>query len=428
MVAFMSPKKSKVDIVQATGRAMRKDPRNPDKILGYILVPLYLEITTGEKIEEAVDKADFEVVWNVLQALQEQDEAMADIIRQMQEEKGRHRKHKGDDFGDKVETLGINISLKTLQESITAVCIDKLGFTWDLRYGELIKYNEKFGDCNVPGGWPENKQLANWVVNQRKNFRKGLIGKDHFKRLEDIDFKWVIDWKEANEKRWQEMFEALKEYKDKHGNLNVYSNWKEDCINLAPWLSTQRHKYQNNELSEGRIKRLEDLGFEWERGLPEGDWEEMFEALQEYRENHRYCNVPNNWEENKQLAKWVDKQRVNYKNKRLSNECVKRLESICFEWERGLPMEEDEWEQMFDSLKEYKKNYGDCNVSTRWKLGQWAMAQRTNYKNNNLSKARIKRLESIGFESDPSLWEQMFNVLKEYKKRHGDVMSLTFVY
>jgi len=81
MVAFMSPKKSKIDIIQATGRAMRKDPSNPAKVLGYILVPLYLELTTDESIEDAVEKADFGEVWNVLLALKEQDEVLADIIR-----------------------------------------------------------------------------------------------------------------------------------------------------------------------------------------------------------------------------------------------------------------------------------------------------------------------------------------------------------
>ena len=47
MVAFLTPKRSKVDIVQATGRAMRKDPNNRKKTTGYILVPLYIEIAKG---------------------------------------------------------------------------------------------------------------------------------------------------------------------------------------------------------------------------------------------------------------------------------------------------------------------------------------------------------------------------------------------
>jgi predicted helicase len=51
MVAFLSPRRSLVDIVQATGRAMR---RSPGKSTGFVLVPLYLELATGESIETAV--------------------------------------------------------------------------------------------------------------------------------------------------------------------------------------------------------------------------------------------------------------------------------------------------------------------------------------------------------------------------------------
>ena len=45
MVAFLSPRRSRVDIVQATGRAMR---RSLGKTTGYVLVPLYVELTAGE--------------------------------------------------------------------------------------------------------------------------------------------------------------------------------------------------------------------------------------------------------------------------------------------------------------------------------------------------------------------------------------------
>ena len=45
----------------------------------------------GETVERAVDRAEFEEVWNVLQALQEQDEVLADIIREMREAQGSDR-------------------------------------------------------------------------------------------------------------------------------------------------------------------------------------------------------------------------------------------------------------------------------------------------------------------------------------------------
>ncbi len=86
VVAFLSPRKSKVDIVQAAGRAMRTAH---GKETGYVLLPLFLETQENETIEEALERTDFEEAWDVLQAMQEQDAVLADIIREMREERGR---------------------------------------------------------------------------------------------------------------------------------------------------------------------------------------------------------------------------------------------------------------------------------------------------------------------------------------------------
>ena len=88
MVAFLSPKRSLVDIVQATGRAMRLSPET-GKEFGYVLVPLYVEKARGETIEQAVLRSNFDEVWKVLQGLKEQDDLLAQIIAAMRIERGR---------------------------------------------------------------------------------------------------------------------------------------------------------------------------------------------------------------------------------------------------------------------------------------------------------------------------------------------------
>jgi hypothetical protein len=50
---------------------------------------LFLETQGNETIEEALERTDFEEAWDVLQAMQEQDAVLADIIREMREERGR---------------------------------------------------------------------------------------------------------------------------------------------------------------------------------------------------------------------------------------------------------------------------------------------------------------------------------------------------
>jgi predicted helicase len=231
MVAFLSPKRSTVDIVQATGRAMRKAP---GKEVGYILVPLYLETKKGETIEDAVQRGKFEEVWDVLAALQEQDEVLADIIRQMREERGRTKGFNDTRFRDLVEIVGQSISLDSLRSSITTACIENLGAFWDERFGELVAYKAKYGNCNVPHIWPKSPSLGLWVAAQRRN--KDRLDLKDVQRLNGLGFEW-----DPRAALWEENIEALKAYRSKNGNCNVPSVWAEKP-ELGIWVANQRHR------------------------------------------------------------------------------------------------------------------------------------------------------------------------------------------
>ena len=54
MVAFMDPRESTVDIVQAIGRAMRKPRGQTTKERGYVLVPLFAGLD-GSSLEETIE-------------------------------------------------------------------------------------------------------------------------------------------------------------------------------------------------------------------------------------------------------------------------------------------------------------------------------------------------------------------------------------
>jgi predicted helicase len=85
MVAFIDPRHSSIDIAQATGRAMRK-PHGSNKEVGYVVIPLFLDRRSGETPEDALARSDFADVADVLNAMQEQDDDLVQIIREL---KGR---------------------------------------------------------------------------------------------------------------------------------------------------------------------------------------------------------------------------------------------------------------------------------------------------------------------------------------------------
>lgn len=69
-VMFLTPRRSKIDVVQAVGRVMRKPP---GKQLGYVILPI--AIPAGVDPATALDKnRDYDAVWEVLQALRAHDE------------------------------------------------------------------------------------------------------------------------------------------------------------------------------------------------------------------------------------------------------------------------------------------------------------------------------------------------------------------
>src|SRR5262245_43709306 len=108
MVAFIDPRHSRVDIAQATGRAMRK-PWGSNKEVGYVVIPLFLDRRSGETLEEALERSEFDDVADVLNAMQEQDEDLVQIIRELREAKGRGEIFDPQRLSEKIEVLGPSI-------------------------------------------------------------------------------------------------------------------------------------------------------------------------------------------------------------------------------------------------------------------------------------------------------------------------------
>ena len=111
MVAFIDPRHSKIDIAQATGRAMRK-PESSEKTSGYVVVPVFLERARDETLDAALERSDFSDVADVLNAMQEQDEELVDIIRELKEAKGRGEVFNPRRLIEKVHVIGPSISLQ----------------------------------------------------------------------------------------------------------------------------------------------------------------------------------------------------------------------------------------------------------------------------------------------------------------------------
>src|SRR5262249_29291270 len=85
-VAFIDPRRSTIDIIQALGRAIRKAQ---DKQLGTIVIPVFVD--EDEDAAGALDTSAFKHVWDVLKALRAHDEQLGEELDDLRRRQGALR-------------------------------------------------------------------------------------------------------------------------------------------------------------------------------------------------------------------------------------------------------------------------------------------------------------------------------------------------
>ena len=410
MVAFIDPRHSKIDIAQATGRAMRKPPGS-GKEVGYVVIPLFLDRKSEETPKEAFNRSDFSDVADVLNAMQEQDEDLVQIICELREAKGHGEIFDPRQLAEKIEVVGPSIELPALRANIFAEIVDTLGVAWDEWYGRLRIYKEREGDCRVPQQYIENGyRLGQWVAVQRRN--ESILTDERRLRLNALGFVW-----DPYEADWEEGFRYLTAYKERTGDCRVPAQYvSPEGYKLGNWVSVQR--LSQKKLKSDRKARLDALGFDW--SPHDTAWEEGLEHLRVFVNEYKHCNVPPQYRspDGFKLGRWVIRRR--FKGDDLTSERIEILDALGFDWD---PIS-SQWEDGFEHLQAYVKEYASCRVPRKYRspdgyrLGGWVSEQRL--KPDAIPPERKARLNSLSFDWDPfnTDWEEGFEHLTAYVKEY----------
>ncbi|KAL3928067.1 MAG: hypothetical protein SGBAC_012807 [Bacillariaceae sp.] len=145
-------------------------------------------------------------------------------------------------------------------------------------------------------------------------------------------------------------------------------------------------------------------------------WSQKFQELLAFRKENGHCQVPHTWPPNPQLARWVKRQRYQFKlrcEKKLSTMTEDRillLDEAGFVWDSHAAA----WQEKYEELKDYVSrnktfNMGGTNkhnpasYSTHPQLATWVKCQRRQYKllmageESNMTPERKELLEELGF-------------------------------
>ena len=164
-VIFLAPKKSQVDIVQAVGRIMRKAQ---GKDYGYIILPIV--IPTDEAPETILDNnKNYEVVWQVINALRSVDERFEAMVDKLNIAKPKQLKVIG--VGS-APAKGNDLINEDPDNSYTQT---KLDLEWDKFEGAIFgKIVQKVGDRKYLENWSADvakiaQRQISWIKNKLKD-------------------------------------------------------------------------------------------------------------------------------------------------------------------------------------------------------------------------------------------------------------------
>ena len=202
-VAFIDPRRSEVDIVQAVGRAIRKSAA---KTVGTIVIPVFID--TDEDPEVALDSSVFKPVWDVIKALRAHDEEFGEQLDTLRRQIGRTGGTPR--LPDKIR-LDIPTEIgRDFSAAFNVRLVEQTTTSWEFWYGLLVRYMEQNGHVNVRQSESfDGHPLGRWAGTQRQLYRRGALLADRQARLESLHPDW--NWEPLNE-QWEEGFEHLRNF------------------------------------------------------------------------------------------------------------------------------------------------------------------------------------------------------------------------
>jgi len=121
---------------------------------------------------------------------------------------------------------------------------------WDEFIKRITSYRNRFGNCNVPRNWSEDRKLAHWVRHLRSPWKP--LDPDKMRQLDALGFDW-----RPHDTTWETRVRELKEFKEQHGHCRVPNK----AGKLGIWVINVRSKKET--LSRAKIHMLDEIGFDW---------------------------------------------------------------------------------------------------------------------------------------------------------------------
>jgi superfamily II DNA or RNA helicase len=327
-VAFIDPRRSEVDIVQAVGRAIRK---SEGKTVGTIVIPVFID--TDVDPEDALDDSAFKPVWDVLLALRAHDEELAEQLSECRRQLGRLGKGRKLSIPPKI-TIDLPDRDRVgaaFARAFDVKLVEMTTASFEEYFGATERYIKEHGHALVPKNYKtvDGLRLGGFVTNQRALKIMGTLSPERIERLEKLP-GWEWDVPEA---QWKENYLLCRDYRAEKGVLPLFVTVFRG-VNIGKWCNKQRALKNQDNLSAERIQLFEAIdGWEWNAN--DAAWKEGLRHAQEVRDREGHTRIKQTYksDDGYPTGVWIFTQRTLKKQDKLSAERIELLEAIDgWEW------------------------------------------------------------------------------------------------
>lgn len=452
-VAIVDPKNSETDVLQATGRALRK-PSGSGKV-GTVLLPVLLA-GDGDPDDPlaGVDARSMDVVGGVLRALRAYDGDLGRRLDVARREMGR-RSTVAPEVGSFLRNRAARVLLRSRVElwvpggatgelagAMSLQVVRETTTSWQEAFGRLQEWAAEHGHARpsqsdaTPMAEGASTTLGSWCSRQRTLYRRGLLSAEQVAALESLPrWSWTV-----REERWWEQFDALADYVRVHDGVyppqsqdarRALVEWKGERV--GQFVNESRNGYRDNGwLSKfpDRVAALEALpGWVWNQR--DAEWELHFSQLQRWIALAGNANPGHNDEvDGFLIGKWVTKQRGRILDGSIDPRRAERLRALPGWVDHAI---QSRWQQAYRELARWATENGTANVpqpvklANGFRLGGWVNKQRHQHRRGRLSPELVAMLEELpGWVWEPleERWPAAYERLVTYAERHGSVLRL----
>lgn len=327
-VMFTYPKKSPIEIVQAVGRATRRNPAGSG--ISTIILPIAVPDTPDHDIDQdSLSTGRYRTLWDVLRGLRQHDATFSREIDRLSA--GGGNAGVAQPHGSKIEVRlpkGWK-PMEFLQKLAVRVVATARSVWWD-GMEALRQFHGEHGHTDVVAGTlVKDVDLFQWSATNRETYRRGQMPEDRDAALREVGFDPGTD-----AVSWAKGFHALCAFRDRCGHAEAPPGLVIDGVHIQAWQDQQRDLHAASGLSTLRWQRLEAIGMRW-TSRPRKP-REFLDAVAAYHQRHGHINInADAVSDDGYLGQWLVEQQLAFRKGVIEDGVRQRLDELGMDWDRA---------------------------------------------------------------------------------------------